>query len=103
MSALVSVVAPLAPVASHAAAGDFANGAKSASMPFENILLDAVGSIKQLEAEAQRSTLGLMAGSGIDVHQALIATQKADMAFELALSVRNKAVQAYQNVMQMQF
>jgi flagellar hook-basal body complex protein FliE len=44
-----------------------------------------------------------MTGAGVDVHQAMIATQKAEMAFELALSVRNKAVQAYQQVMSMQF
>ena len=44
-----------------------------------------------------------MTGAGVDVHQAMIATQKAQMAFELALSVRNKAVQAYQSVMGMQF
>ena len=45
----------------------------------------------------------MMTGSGADVHQAMIATQKASMAFELALAVRNKAVQAYQSVMGMQF
>jgi flagellar hook-basal body complex protein FliE len=44
-----------------------------------------------------------MTGSGVDVHQAMIAAQKASMAFELALSVRNKAVQAYQQVIGMQF
>jgi flagellar hook-basal body complex protein FliE len=44
-----------------------------------------------------------MTGTGVDVHQAMIATQKADMAFELALAVHNKAVQAYQSVMGMQF
>jgi flagellar hook-basal body complex protein FliE len=44
-----------------------------------------------------------MTGSGVDVHEALIATQKASMAFELALAVRNKAIQSYQSVMGMQF
>jgi flagellar hook-basal body complex protein FliE len=44
-----------------------------------------------------------MTGSGVDVHQAMIATQKASMGFELALAVRNKAVQAYQSVIGMQF
>jgi flagellar hook-basal body complex protein FliE len=39
----------------------------------------------------------------VDVHQAMIATQKASTAFELALAVRNKAVQAYQSVIGMQF
>jgi flagellar hook-basal body complex protein FliE len=33
----------------------------------------------------------------------MIATHNADMAFELALAVRNKAVQAYQSVLGMQF
>jgi len=42
-------------------------------------------------------------GSGVDVHEAMIATQKSDMAFELALQVRNKAVGAYQSMMAMQF
>ncbi len=42
-------------------------------------------------------------GSGVDVHTAMIATQKSDMAFELALQVRNKAVGAYQQMMSMQF
>jgi len=45
----------------------------------------------------------LMSGTGVDVHQAMIATQKASMAFELTLAVRNKAVQAYQSVIGMQF
>jgi len=35
---------------------------------------------------------GYLNGSGVEVHDAMIATQKADMAFELALQVRNKAV-----------
>ena len=56
-----------------------------------------------MESQARSAVDGLMTGSGIDVHQAMIATQKADMAFELALAVRNKAVQAYQSVMSMQF
>jgi len=39
----------------------------------------------------------------VDVHEAMIATQKAGMGFELVLSVRNKALAAYQQVMGMQF
>jgi flagellar hook-basal body complex protein FliE len=65
--------------------------------------MDAAGQVDQLENQAQAAVAGLMTGSGVDVHQAMIATQKADMAFELALAVRNKAVQAYQQVIGMQF
>jgi flagellar hook-basal body complex protein FliE len=75
----------------------------SVSAPFADLISDAVGQVSQLQEQAQRAVTGLMTGSGVDVHQAMIATQKADMAFELTLAVRNKAVQAYQSVMGMQF
>jgi flagellar hook-basal body complex protein FliE len=71
--------------------------------PFSDLLTDAVGQVDQLEAQAHTAVAGLMTGSGVDVHQAMIATQKASMSFELALAVRNKAVQAYQQVIGMQF
>jgi flagellar hook-basal body complex protein FliE len=71
--------------------------------PFADLLTDAVGQVNQLESQAQAAVTGLMTGTGVDVHQAMIATQKASMAFEMALAVRNKAVQAYQSVMGMQF
>lgn len=77
--------------------------ATAAPTPFSDLLTDAVGQVNQLEAQAHAAVAGLMTGSGVDVHQAMIATQKASMAFELALAVRNKAVQAYQSVIGMQF
>jgi flagellar hook-basal body complex protein FliE len=73
------------------------------SAPFSDLLTDAVGEVGRLEDQARITASGLMTGSGVDVHQAMIATEKASMAFELALAVRNKAVQAYQQVMGMQF
>ena len=75
----------------------------SGETPFADLLGDAVGQAGRLEDEAQKAVTGLMTGSGVDVHQAMIATEKASMAFELSLAVRNKAVQAYQQVMGMQF
>ena len=78
-------------------------GQAGGSAPFSNLLTDAVGRVGQLEDQARAAVDGLMTGSGVDVHQAMIATQKASMAFELALAVRNKAVQAYQQVLGMQF
>lgn len=77
--------------------------AKNQGAPFSELLTGAVGEVGRLEEEAQKATVGLMTGSGVDVHQAMIATEKASMAFELSLAVRNKAVQAYQQVMSMQF
>jgi flagellar hook-basal body complex protein FliE len=78
-------------------------GGSATSAPFADLMSDAVGQVDQLEQQANTAVSGLMTGAGVDVHQAMIATEKASMAFELALAVRNKAVQAYQSVLGMQF
>jgi flagellar hook-basal body complex protein FliE len=75
----------------------------SGSAPFSGLLKSAIGNVQDLEDRAASTVEGLMTGQGVDVHQAMIATQKADMSFEMALAVRSKAVAAYQQVMQMQF
>ncbi len=82
---------------------ELAGQSKTAAPPFSDLVGDAVGDVTRLEDEAQKAVTGLMTGSGVDVHQAMIATEKASMAFELSLAVRNKALQAYQQVMSMQF
>jgi flagellar hook-basal body complex protein FliE len=79
------------------------SGNAGTSAPFGDLFSNAVDQIGQLEDQARVAVDRMMVGSGVDVHQAMIATQKASMAFELALAVRNKAVQAYQSVMGMQF
>lgn len=58
---------------------------------------------KSLDTQATNTVSGLLNGQGVEIHDALIATQKASLAFELALQVRNKAVAAYQQMSGMQF
>ena len=71
--------------------------------PFGDLLMSAIGETDELGQQAASEVSGLIEGQGVDIHDAMIATQKADMAFELTLAVRNKAVAAYQQVMGMQF
>lgn len=75
----------------------------AASAPFADLLTEAVGQVEKLEGQARSAVEGLMSGKGVDVHEAMIATEKADMGFQMVLSVRNKALSAYQQVMGMQF
>ncbi len=77
--------------------------AATGEAPFAGLLKNAIGSEQSLEDQASSAVEGLMTGQGVDVHQAMIATQKANLSFEMALAVRSKAVAAYQQVMQMQF
>jgi flagellar hook-basal body complex protein FliE len=97
-----------APVSlSGSVAGADGGGVAGASLgqpaPFADLLTEAVGQVEQYESQAQSAVEGLMSGRGVDVHQAMIATEKAEMGFELMLSVRNKALAAYQQVMGLQF
>ncbi len=77
--------------------------AEVAGPPFSSVLKSVAEQTTALDAKAQQAVTGLLNGSGVEVHDAMIATQKSDMAFELALQVRNKAVGAYQQMMAMQF
>jgi flagellar hook-basal body complex protein FliE len=99
-AAVGSNLSPLSPGFSPALSPGGGNGPGA---PFSDLLTDAVGQVDELESQARAAVTGLMTGNGVDVHQAMIATEKAEMTFEMALAVRNKAVQAYQQVMGMQF
>jgi flagellar hook-basal body complex protein FliE len=72
-------------------------------VPFSSLLQSMVEQSKTLDAQASSTVTGLLSGQGVEIHDAMIATQKASLAFELALQVRNKAVAAYQQMSGMQF
>ena len=99
----IQAVSVLSGAGLQSTAAQTAAHATAPTTPFGDLLTDAVGEVNKLEDQAHTAVQGLMSGSGVDVHQAMIATEKASMSFELALAVRNKAVQAYQQVVGMQF
>ena len=69
---------------------------------FRRLLLEGVGKIEQLRADAAGSIEGLLSGGSEELHTVALATQRAELAFELGLQIRNKVVQAYQEIMRMQ-
>lgn len=70
---------------------------------FFDALQGAVDQVEQLHVDAQGKVAGMLDGSGVDVHSAMIAVEKAGLAFEMMVQVRNKIVAAYQTVSQLQF
>jgi len=70
---------------------------------FGDALREAVSEVDNLNLDAQYKVSGLVEGNGVDVHDAMIAVEKADLSFQLMLQVRNKVVQAYQQIASMQF
>lgn len=71
--------------------------------PFAGVLKQAFQQMQQLEADAAQKVDGLLRGTGVDVHAAMIAEERSDLAFETVLAVRGKAVSAYEQLSSMQF
>jgi flagellar hook-basal body complex protein FliE len=69
---------------------------------FQSLLKGAIGQVEQTGQEAKVTVERFLSGESEEVHQAVVATQKAELSFELFLQMRNKVVQAYQEVMRMQ-
>lgn len=80
-----------------------AAGGSGGQSDFFNALQGAMDQVEQLHQDAQGKVAGMLDGSGEDVHSAMIAVEKAGLAFEMMVQVRNKIVQAYQTVSQMNF
>jgi flagellar hook-basal body complex protein FliE len=70
---------------------------------FMNTLRTAMDQVGQLQSEADGKVAQLLSGNGQDVHSAMIAVEKAGLAFQMMVQVRNKIVQAYQQVSGMPF
>src|ERR1700716_3968485 len=68
---------------------------------FGSALQQAAGSLGQLGNQADASTLALAKGEPIDVHEVMLNTEQASLGFSMALQVRNKLIDAYQEVMRM--
>lgn len=92
----IGATLPLAPTGPKPAAG----GGSGES--FQKLLTDAVGSLEKMQSEADSSAAKLAAGEPVELHEVLLATEKANIGFQLAVQVRNKVVDAYQEVMRMQ-
>jgi flagellar hook-basal body complex protein FliE len=83
--------------------------ATAAKAPARNAsgFLDALGGamhdLDQLQSGADNAVAAVLEGKGEDLHAAIVAVEKADVAFQMMMQVRNKIVAAYQEISRMQF
>jgi len=68
---------------------------------FGDILKDAISAVNDLQKKSDQEIQKLMTGEAQDLHTTLIAVQQADLSFQMMMQVRNKIVQAYQEIMRM--
>ncbi|NLZ93270.1 MAG: flagellar hook-basal body complex protein FliE [Firmicutes bacterium] len=69
---------------------------------FGDFLQQAINDVNQLQKKAEAAAVSLALGEVEDVHQVMIAMEQAKLAMELTVQVRNKMVDAYQEIMRMQ-
>lgn len=69
---------------------------------FYNILKDKLDGINDKQVNAENTTEAFIKGDEQDVHNVMLATEEAKMSLELAVQVRNKLVEAYQELNRMQ-
>ena len=73
-----------------------------AQKPFSEFLVNSLKETNELQKNAEKMDLDLAAGKVNDISQVVMASEKAQIALNLTMSIRNKAVEAYQEIMRMQ-
>jgi flagellar hook-basal body complex protein FliE len=74
------------------------SGGNAGDNDFMSTLRNAMDQVGDLQSEADTKVAQLLTGNGQDVHSTMIAVQKASLAFEMMVQVRNKILAAYQQV-----
>jgi len=78
------------------------SGETSQPGAFQKVLEGTIGTLESLNSDAGTAVQNFLSGQNEDLHTTILATQQAEMAFQLGLQVRNKVVSAYQEIMKMQ-
>jgi flagellar hook-basal body complex protein FliE len=73
-----------------------------ASVDFSSMLKDALKDVNGAQLEADDAVQKVLSGETKDIHSTMIALQKADVSLKMMLEVRNKIMEAYQEVMRTQ-
>ncbi len=69
---------------------------------FRDLLEGAINRVGNLQQVASQGIEKALSGEGEELHNTVLATQRAELAFEMFMQVRNKVTQAYQEIMRMQ-
>lgn len=75
---------------------------KTSGGAFQSLLTDAIAQVEGVQQNSKSTIEKFLSGESEEVHKVALAAQQAEMTFDLFLQVRNKVVQAYQEVMRMQ-
>lgn len=75
--------------------------AAAGSVSFQQVFEQAINSVKQTEADADNEYMKLATGQTDDLHNLSIASQKASLSVQMLVQIRDKAMDAYNEIMRM--
>ena len=95
--------APIAPISGGAAPDSIRPaGQSSGGGAFQDVFTSAIQEVEGFQQSAAESAQRFLSGEGEELHTTIMASQRAELAFDMFLQVRNKVVSAYQEIMRMQ-
>jgi flagellar hook-basal body complex protein FliE len=97
----ISINPPALTPVSPAESSPFAPAQSAGASSFHDVLSGAIGEVESARSSADQSVSRFLSGEGDDLHSTILASQRADLEFQMFLQVRNKVVSAYQEVMRM--
>jgi flagellar hook-basal body complex protein FliE len=103
MSMAIGMGGPLTAIPTGSGSLTSAFGAGDDGGGFTDVLKNALNQVSNLEGSAQQQVGTLIQGGNADMSKVMISVEKADVAFQLMMQVRNKIVSAYQDIEKMQF
>ena len=72
---------------------------ESGSTSFSNALQRSLDQVNRMQLDADAAISDLATGRQADIHQTMIAVEKASVSFELLMQIRNKVISAYDKIM----
>ena len=72
------------------------------TIDFKELLMEALQNVNSLEQEASKMTEDFIAGKTDNIHSVMIDAEKASVSLDFVMEVRNKVLEAYQEIMRMQ-
>ena len=75
---------------------------KETNTSFGDTLNQAIADVNGLQQEAGKAVEKMVAGESTDLHEVMIAVEKARTSFDLLMEIRNKTIDVYREIMRMQ-
>lgn len=77
------------------------NSSGQSGSNFMEAMSSALKDVSNMQGRADEMAVQLAIGKDVDIHEAVLATEEAQLAFNFTMQIRNKLIEAYQEVMRM--